>query len=62
MCEITACIIEDNEEEKVMEAVDHVDASGNEVTFVNLFGEKVTIRARFKSYSTDNNKMLFEPL
>jgi len=33
---------------------------GNIVTLVNLFGEKITIKARFKSYNADNNKIIFE--
>jgi predicted RNA-binding protein len=60
MCEITACILKDNREEKVLEAVEHVQATENEVTLVNLFGEKITINARFKSYNANNNKMIFE--
>lgn len=60
MCEITACTLKDKQEDKVMESVEHVEANKNTVTLVNLFGEKVTIEARFKSYDADNNKMIFE--
>ncbi len=60
MCEITACILKGKREEKVMETVEHVETDGNSVTLVNLFGEKVTIKARFKSYNADNNKIIFE--
>ncbi len=60
MCEITACILKDKQEEKVLETVEHVEAKGKIVTLVNLFGEKITIKARFKSYNADNNKIIFE--
>ena len=60
MCEITACIIKDSQEKEVLKVVEHVEAKGNEITLVNLFGERVTIKARFKSYTADNNKIIFE--
>ena len=62
MCDITACILKGIQEEKVMESVDHVEADDNNVTLTNLFGEKITIQAVFKSYNADNNKILFESL
>ena len=61
MCQISACILKDNQEEKVMETVEYVEANGNRVTLVNLFGEKVTMKAKFKSYDADNSKIIFEP-
>lgn len=61
MCEISACILKDNEEEKVMGTVEHIEANENTVTLINIFGEKVTMKARFKSYDADNNKILFQP-
>ena len=61
MCQISACILKDNQEEQIMETVEHVEANGNRVTLVNLFGEKVTMKARFKSYNADSSKIIFEP-
>lgn len=59
MCEIKACLLKGNQEEKVMEVVEHVEVTGNKVTLINIFGEKVTINARFKSYNADKNKIIF---
>jgi len=59
MCEITACVLKDNQEEKVMEAVEHVEVAGKRIALVNLFGERIVINARFKSYNADTNKIIF---
>ena len=62
MCDITACILKGAREENVLEAVERAEAHDQNVTLTNIFGEKITIKAIFKSYNADTNKILFEPL
>jgi predicted RNA-binding protein len=62
MCEAHAYIIKDQIEEKLLENVDNVDVDGDEIRLINIFGEQKILKARMKSYSSSDNKMVFEPI
>jgi len=62
MCESTVYLLKDGKEEVVLENVDILENSEDEVKLVDLFGEEKTIRARVKSLSLVDHKILLEPL
>jgi len=62
MCEANAFMLTNKREEMFLENVDQVDVEGDEVRMVNIFGEQKTVKARIKSYSGTDNKILLEPV
>ena len=62
MCESTAYILRNDEEELLLENVDTLENMGSEVRMVNIFGEEKTIRARVKTLSLVDHKIVLEPL
>jgi predicted RNA-binding protein len=62
MCESTAYIIKDGREEPVLESVDLLEESGENVRLTNLFGEEKTLRARVKTLSLVDHKIILEPI
>ena len=62
MCEAHAYILIDQTEEKLLENVDNVEVDGDEIRLISIFGEQKILKARMKSYSSSDNKMLFEPI
>lgn len=62
MCEATAFILRNGEEEKILENVDLVELEGDEVKLVNIFGEQKSLKARLKLYNNSEGKIVFEPV
>lgn len=62
MCESTAYVLKDGKEELVLENVDFLENSEDQVKLVNLFGEEKTIRAKVKTLSLVDHKIVLEPL
>lgn len=60
MCEANAYLIRDGGEELVMEAVDVVESDGDVLRVANIFGEQKVLRARIRSMSLVNHKILLE--
>ena len=62
MCESTAYIIKDGREEPVLESIDLLEENGEEVKLTSMFGEEKTLRARVKSLSLVDHKIILEPI
>ncbi|PKN29009.1 MAG: RNA-binding protein [Deltaproteobacteria bacterium HGW-Deltaproteobacteria-21] len=62
MCEANAFLTEQGREEKILDNVDELDIQGEEIRIVNIFGEQKILKAKFKSYSAAERKILLEPL
>ncbi len=62
MCEANAFVMEQGREEKILDSVDELDIRGDEIRIVNIFGEQKILKARFKSYSASDRKILLEPI
>ena len=62
MCEAHAFLLKNNEEEKLLENVDQVEVEGEEIRMINIFGEQKIIKARIKSYSSSENKIVLQAL
>jgi predicted RNA-binding protein len=61
MCESTAYILKDGAEEPIFESVDHLEEIDGQVKMVNLFGEEHIIKARIKTLSLVDHKIILEP-
>jgi len=62
MCEAHAFILQKGKEEKILESVDEVHVEGEEVRMISIFGDQKIVRARIKSYSNNQGKIVLEPL
>lgn len=62
MCEAHAYLLRNDKEVKFLDSVDKVDIDGDEITIVNIFGEQKILKARIKSYSNTESKILFEEI
>jgi predicted RNA-binding protein len=61
MCESTAYILRNGEEELFFEDVDALENRNNEIKLVNIFGETKKINAKIKRFSLIDHKILLEP-
>ncbi|HOV85447.1 MAG TPA: CooT family nickel-binding protein [Syntrophobacteraceae bacterium] len=60
MCEANAYLIKNGREELVMEAVDVVESEGEVLRVANIFGEQKILKARIRSMSLVNHKIVLE--
>ena len=57
MCDMTAFLVSDGGQEKVMESVERVERDGDRFRLSNIFGEEKTIEALFEAIR--DNKLYF---
>jgi len=62
MCEASAYLIKNGKEELVLESVDVLENEDGEITIVNIFGEQKRIKARIRSLSLVNHRIILEHL
>ena len=62
MCEAHAYILEEEGEVKILEDVDRIDITDEEVKLVSIFGEHKTLKARLKLYNSSEGKIVFEAI
>jgi len=60
MCEASDYIIADGQERLVLETVDKLENRDGEIHMVNVFGEQRTLKARIKTLSLVNHKIILE--
>jgi predicted RNA-binding protein len=60
MCEAHAYILRKGKEVKLLENVDQVEVEGDEIKMVNIFGEQKILKARIRSYSNTDSKIVLE--
>ncbi len=60
MCEAHAYLVENGVESRILESVDLVEFDNDDVSLTNIFGEQKFLKARLKSYSNSEGKLLFE--
>ena len=60
MCEASAYLIQDGKEELILESVDTLDSEDGEITLGNIFGEQKRVKARIKSLSLVDHKIILE--
>ena len=62
MCESNAYILKDGGEELVLESVDVLEEQEGHIKLISMFGEEQTIKARVKTLSLLDHKIILEPL
>lgn len=62
MCESAAYILRDGKEELVLESIDLLERGEDEVQLTNMYGERKTLRARVKTLSLVDHKIVLEKL
>ena len=62
MCESTVYLLKDGKEEVILQNVDILENREGQIKLVDLFGEEKTLRARVKTLSLVDHKILLEPL
>ena len=60
MCEANAYLAKDGKEELLLEAVDVVENEGDQVRLANIFGEQKIVKAKIRSMSLVNHRILLE--
>ncbi len=60
MCEANAYLIEGDENELVMEAVDRIEPEDNGVKLVSIFGEQKFLKAKIHSLSLVDHKVFLK--
>ncbi len=62
MCEANAYLINDDENELLMEAVDTVEPEGDGIKLVSIFGDQKFINAQIHSLSLIDNKVFLKKI
>ena len=62
MCEATAYLKRDGQEEMVMESVEILEPEDGQLRIKNVFGEEKKLKARVKDFSLVDHKIILEPL
>jgi predicted RNA-binding protein len=60
MCEASAFILRDGQEELVLESVDILEPENGNIRLVNIFGEQKVLPARIKKLSLVEHKIILE--
>jgi predicted RNA-binding protein len=60
MCEASAYLLKDGQEELFLKEVDIVELDGDKIRLVNIFGEQKIIKAKIKHMSLVNHKIFLE--
>ena len=60
MCEASAYIVKDGQEELILESVDTLENENGEIFMINIFGEQKRLKARIKTLSLVNHKIILE--
>ena len=62
MCEANAYLAKDGHEDLVLESVDVIEDRGDRVLITNIFGERRELRAKVRSMSLVNHRIVLEEL
>jgi predicted RNA-binding protein len=60
MCEASAFILRDGQEELVLESVDILEQENGNIRLVNIFGEQKVLPAKIKKLSLVDHKIILE--
>lgn len=63
MCESAVYIIDNSSEERlVLESVDTLEVDGDQIRLMNIFGERKEIKAKVRSLSMNDHKIILQSL
>jgi len=58
MCEATAYLLKNGQEELILQDVDIIEPDGDSVRIVNIFGEQKVLKAEIHSLNLINHKVI----
>lgn len=58
MCDVTAYLLSNGAEERILENVDVVEEIADGIRLINIFGEEKSLNARMVRYDNSAKKML----
>jgi len=58
MCEATAYLLKNGQEELILKDVDVIEPDGDSVRIVNIFGEQKVLKAKIHSLNLINHKVI----
>ena len=62
MCEASAYILKNGQEEIFLESIDRIESSHDRIKLVSIFGEEKRVKAKVKTISLIDHKILLEPI
>ena len=62
MCEASAYILKNGQEEILLKSIDRIESNHDRIKLINLFGEEKRVKAKVKSISFIDHKILLEPI
>ena len=62
MCESTAYLLKNGKEEIILEDVDLFEAEEGQIKLVSIFGEEKKVKARIKTLSLVDHKIILEDI
>jgi len=62
MCEASAYILKNGQEEIFLESIDRIESSHDRIKLVSIFGEEKSVKAKVKAISLIDHKILLEPI
>ena len=62
MCEATAYLLKNGKEEIILEEVDLFEADDGQIKLVSIFGEEKKVKARIKTLSLVDHKIILEDI
>lgn len=60
MCEANAYLLKNGKEELLLEAVDVLENEGDHIRVANIFGEQKVVKARLRSMSLVEHRIVLE--
>jgi len=61
MCESNVYMLKNGKEELILENVDFLENNGKQVKIIDIFGDKKMVRAKVKTLSLVEHKIILEP-
>ena len=61
MCEASAFMLKNGKEEIVLEGIDRIESTNGFINLVSIFGEEKCLKARVKTISLIDHKIILEP-
>ena len=60
MCEASACIMKNGQEELLLSEVDIIEPDGDDLRLVSIFGEQKVVKADIHSLNLVNHKIILK--
>ncbi len=62
MCESAVYLIKDGQEQLVLESVENLEVNEDQIHLRNIFGEKKELKAKVRSFSMNDHKIILQSI